>query len=58
MDFPICCFLSGKTASRVTFTDLLASGQLTARSSFTIPNCQLSFNEVSIVGYNFIQKVI
>lgn len=45
-EFPVMTFLSGKTASRSTFTDLLGSGQLTARSSFTVPNCQLSFPEI------------
>ncbi|KAK7071500.1 AP-3 complex subunit delta-1, partial [Halocaridina rubra] len=46
LEFPVLCFLSGKTASRSTFTDLLGSGQLGARSSFTIPECQLSFPEI------------
>ncbi|XP_064098202.1 AP-3 complex subunit delta-1-like [Macrobrachium nipponense] len=46
LEFPVTCFLSGKTASWSTFTDLLGSGQLCARSSFTIPECQLTFPEV------------
>ncbi|XP_068238241.1 AP-3 complex subunit delta-1 isoform X2 [Palaemon carinicauda] len=46
LEFPVTCFLSGKTASRSTFTDLLGSGQLCARSSFTVPECQLSFPQV------------
>lgn len=46
LEFPVFCFLSGKSASRTTFTDLLASGQLNARSSFTMPECQQSFPEV------------
>ncbi|XP_076060659.1 adaptor-related protein complex 3, delta 1 subunit-like garnet isoform X2 [Oratosquilla oratoria] len=46
VDFAITSFLSGRTASRATFTDLLASGQLTARSSFTITDFQLPFCEV------------
>ncbi|KAK3868287.1 hypothetical protein Pcinc_026301 [Petrolisthes cinctipes] len=46
LEFPVTAFLSGKTASRTTFTDLLSSGQLSARSSFTLPNSQLSFSEV------------
>lgn len=46
LDFPVVTFLSGKTASRATFTDLLGSGQLSARSSFTLPSCSRSFQEV------------
>ncbi|KAG7160365.1 AP-3 complex subunit delta-1-like [Homarus americanus] len=46
LEFPVTTFLSGKTASRATFTDLLSSGQLSARSSFTIPECPWSFPEV------------
>lgn len=46
LEFPVTTFLSGKTASRATFTDLLSSGQLSARSSFTLPNCPWSFPEV------------
>ncbi|XP_045610088.1 AP-3 complex subunit delta-1 isoform X2 [Procambarus clarkii] len=46
LEFPVTTFLSGKTASRATFTDLLSSGQLSARSSFTLPECPLSFPEV------------
>ena len=48
LEFPVTTFLSGKTASRATFTDLLSSGQLSARSSFTLPDCPWDFSEVQI----------
>ncbi|CAL4064050.1 unnamed protein product, partial [Meganyctiphanes norvegica] len=46
LEFPVTMFLSGKTASRATFTDLLSSGQLTSRSSFTITECSQGFSEI------------
>lgn len=46
LEFPVTSFLSGKTASRATFTDLLSSGQLTSRSSFTVTECTQGFSEI------------